>query len=94
MVYGNWLHGEAVAAGMVMAVDLSLRHEWIQPSIKERTIKLLQKAGLPVKPPQEMTIDQYMDIMAIDKKVDRGVIKFVLLKDLGKAIITAEYDPE
>lgn len=94
MGYGNWLHGEAVAAGMVMAVDLSLRHEWIQPSIKERTIKLLQKAGLPVKPPQEMTIDQYMDIMAIDKKVDRGVIKFVLLEDLGKATITTEYDPE
>jgi 3-dehydroquinate synthase len=94
MGYGNWLHGEAVAAGMVMAADLSLRHKWIKPDIKQRTIDLLQKASLPVKPPAKITIEQYMDIMAIDKKVDRGVIKFILLRDLGEAIISAEYDPE
>ena len=72
-----------------MATGCMEMEKWI-----DSQTKLLQKAGLPVKPPQEMTIDQYMDIMAIDKKVDRGDIKFVLLKDLGKAIITAEYDPE
>ena len=94
MGYGNWLHGEAVAAGMVMALDLSVRHQWIAPAIKQRTIDLLQHAGLPVHSPEGMTVEQYMDIMAIDKKVDRGIIKFVLLKDLGKAIVTAEYDPE
>lgn len=94
MGYGNWLHGEAVAAGMVMALDLSVRHHWIEADIKQRTIALLQKAKLPVRSPPEMTVDQYMDIMAIDKKVDRGVIKLVLLKQLGKAIVTADYDPK
>ncbi len=93
MGYGNWLHGEAVATGMVMAADLSERHQWIDPSVKQRTIKLLTKTGLPVKSPVEMTINKYMDIMAIDKKVDRGIIKLVLLKKLGKAIISADYDP-
>ncbi len=94
MGYGNWLHGEAVSAGMVMAVDLSLRHGWINEEIQSRTIKLLEQANLPVRPPQDMTIDQYMNIMAIDKKVDQGIIKLVLLKDLGKAIISDDYDTE
>ncbi len=94
MGYGNWLHGEAVATGMVMAADLSERHHWIEPDVKLRTIKLLKKAGLPVKSPDEMTIKKYMDGMSIDKKVDRGIIKFVLLKQLGKAIITSDYEPD
>lgn len=93
MGYGNWLHGEAVAVGMVMAVDLSVRHHWIEPDVKQRTIELIQNAKLPVRPPQDMTVERYMDIMAIDKKVDRGVIKFVLLKQLGQAIVTDDYDP-
>ena len=94
MGYGNWLHGEAVAAGMVMAADLSERHRWIEPEVKVRTINLLKRSGLPVTSPGEMTIDNYMQAMSIDKKVDRGVIKFVLLKSLGEAIVTADYDPE
>ena len=94
MGYGNWLHGEAVATGMVMAADLSERHHWIEPEVKQRTIKLLEKSGLPVKSPDEMTIQKFMDIMAIDKKVDRGIIKFILLKKLGEAIITSDYDPD
>jgi 3-dehydroquinate synthase len=92
MGYGNWLHGEAVAAGMVMAVDLSVRHGWIDEVVQSRTIKLLKQANLPVRPPQDMTLDQYMNIMAIDKKVDQGVINLVLLKELGKAFISATYD--
>lgn len=94
MGYGNWLHGEAVATGMVMAADLSQRQHWIEADVKERTINLLQKASLPVTPPAEMTVQQYMDIMAIDKKVDQGIIKFVLLKQLGKAVISSDYDAE
>ncbi len=93
MGYGNWLHGEAVATGMVMAADLSQRHGWIPLDIKQRSVALLQKARLPVQSPEKMTVEQYMDIMAIDKKVDRGVIKFVLLKALGEAIVTSDYDP-
>ncbi len=94
MGYGNWLHGEAVAVGMVMAADLSERHGWIDPSVKQRSIALLQKTGLPVQSPEAMTIEKYMDIMAIDKKVDRGVIKFVLLKALGQAVISSDYDAD
>ncbi len=94
MGYGNWLHGEAVAAGMVMAVDLSLRHGWINKEVQSRTTRLLKQANLPVRPPQDMTIDQYMNIMSIDKKVDQGIIKLVLLNDLGKAMISGDYDTD
>lgn len=94
MGYGNWLHGEAVAAGMVMAVDLSLRHQWIDETVKQRTINLLEKSALPVKSPSEMTLDDYMNAMAIDKKTLDGRIKLILLKELGEAIITSDYDHE
>ncbi len=93
MGYGNWLHGEAVSAGMVMAIDLSLKMGWVDNSVKTRTIQLLKKAALPVSAPQQITVQQYMDIMSIDKKVDAGVINFVLLESLGKAKITSNYDP-
>lgn len=91
--YGNWLHGEAVATGMVMAADLSHRQQWIDSSIKQRTIDLLQQANLPVTSPSSMTVEQYMTAMSIDKKVNNGTIKFILLKGLGDAIVTSDYDP-
>ncbi len=94
MGYGNWLHGEAVATGMVMAVDLSYRQQWIDNSVRQRTIDLLQKAKLPVTPPSDMTVDQYMNAMSIDKKAVNGTIKFILLKSLGEAIVTSDYDPD
>lgn len=93
MGYGNWLHGEAVAVGMIMACDLSERLGWIDESVKTRTIKLLNDAGLPTKAPK-MTIEQYMDTMSIDKKVDNGTINFVLLKALGEAVMTSSYTQE
>ena len=92
--YGNWLHGEAVAAGMVMAADLSLRHGWIDDNVKQRTIDILDKAALPIKSPPSMSADDYMNAMAIDKKTLDGTIKLVLLKALGKAIITADYETD
>lgn len=91
MGYGNWLHGEAVSVGMIMACDLSLRLGWIDEEVKTRTIKLLNDAGLPTKAPSNMSIEKYMDAMSIDKKVDNGTINFVLLTELGKAVITADY---
>ncbi len=94
MGYGNWLHGEAVAAGMVMAIDLSLRHGWVDEQLKQRTVKLLERCSLPVDSPHSMSNDDYMATMAIDKKTVNGTIKFVLLKALGKAIVTADYVPE
>jgi 3-dehydroquinate synthase len=94
MGYGNWLHGEAVAAGMVMAVDLSCRQQWIDDSLKQRTIDLLKNANLPVTSPTNMTVDQYMSAMSIDKKVINGTIQFILLKGLGEAIVTSDYNPD
>ena len=94
MGYGNWLHGEAVAAGMVMAADLSERHGWIDPSVRQRSIELLHKAKLPTGAPADMSVEQFLDIMAIDKKVDAGVIKLVLLKSLGEAFVSDDYDPQ
>ncbi len=91
MGYGNWLHGEAVAAGMIMATDLSERHGWIAPSVKQRSIALLQSANLPVSPPPEISPEQFLDAMAIDKKVDSGIIRLVLLKSLGQAFVSDDY---
>jgi 3-dehydroquinate synthase len=92
MGYGNWLHGEAVAAGMVMAIDLSIREGWIDDSVRERSVTLLRRAALPVAPPAEMTTEQFLDAMAIDKKAVDGAIKLVLLRRLGEACITGDYD--
>ena len=94
MGYGNWLHGEAVAAGMVMATELSLKHGWIESDVLDRCRKLIKLANLPTTPPAEISEQQYMDIMAIDKKVDQGKIRFVLLKSLGNAIVTDQYQPD
>ena len=93
MGYGNWLHGEAVATGMVMAADLSQRQQWIDRTVKQRTISLLEQANLPVRSPSKMSVDDYMQAMAIDKKTLNGTIKLVLLKKLGEAVVTSDYDP-
>lgn len=92
MGYGNWLHGEAVAAGMVMAIDLSIRQGWIDESVRERSIALLHRAALPTAPPVDMTPEQFLETMAIDKKTVDGAIKLVLLNKLGEACITGDYD--
>ena len=92
MGYGNWLHGEAVAAGMVMAIDLSIREGLVDEGVRQRAVALLQRAGLPVIPPAEITVEQYLEAMAIDKKNVDGRIKLVLLNALGDAFITDEYN--
>jgi 3-dehydroquinate synthase len=90
--YGNWLHGEAVAAGMMMAVDLSIRQGWIDESVRSRSLSLLRRAGLPVSPPQDMTAEQFLEVMAIDKKSIGGSITLILLRALGEAVISTDYD--
>ncbi|MCP4470764.1 MAG: 3-dehydroquinate synthase [Gammaproteobacteria bacterium] len=92
MGYGNWLHGEAVAAGMVMAIDLSIRESWIDESVRERSISLLERAALPVAPPAGISADQFLEVMAIDKKTIDGNINLVLLRALGEACVTGGYD--
>jgi 3-dehydroquinate synthase len=89
--YGNWLHGEAIAAGMLMAADLSARHGWLARSDVERIENLLRRTGLPTSPPDEMDESLFMKLMAIDKKVVDGGLRLVLLKEIGGAVITGDY---
>ncbi|MGD8570086.1 MAG: 3-dehydroquinate synthase, partial [Gammaproteobacteria bacterium] len=91
--YGNWLHGEAVAAGMVMAAQLSAAHGWISESDLQRITTLIERANLPVNGPQNMTPAQYLDLMSVDKKVTAGDINLVLLKQLGNAFVCSDFDP-
>jgi 3-dehydroquinate synthase len=89
--YGNWLHGEAIAAGMLMAADLSARHEWLSRADVARIENLLQRASLPTSPPEAMDEAQFMELMAIDKKVVDGGLRLVLLKTIGSAVITGDF---
>lgn len=92
--YGQWLHGEAVGAGMAMALDLSRRIGWIDQAAAERGIRLIESAGLPVRPPASMEPAAFVELMAVDKKVLDGQLRLVLLKAIGEAIVTAEFDSE
>ncbi|TYI01384.1 hypothetical protein ES332_A11G196900v1 [Gossypium tomentosum] len=91
--YGQWLHGEAVAAGMVMAVDMSYRLGWIDSSIVKRVDDILLRAKLPTAPPETMTVEMFKSVMAVDKKVADGLLRLILLKGpLGNSVFTGEYD--
>jgi 3-dehydroquinate synthase len=89
MGYGNWLHGEAVAAGTMLAADLSRRLGWISEADLARTRRLFELAKLPVESP-DLGIEAYLEHMAVDKKVESGRLRFVLLQAIGQAVVTAE----
>lgn len=89
MGYGVWLHGEAVAAGTIMAVDLSWRLGWLTESDVARSKALFTQAGLPVQGPR-LGAQRYAELMGLDKKVANGKVRFVLLQALGRAVITDE----
>ncbi len=91
--YGEWLHGEAVATGMVMAADLSHRMGWISLEDLERTKKIISRAQLPIVCPK-IPLDDFLAYMAHDKKVLNGQLRLVLLQQLGKAVITRDFDIE
>jgi 3-dehydroquinate synthase len=94
MGYGQWLHGEAVAAGMVMAADLSCRLGNLAEADVSRIEKLLLRAELPVKAPGEVTEAEFLSLMAVDKKVLDGQLRLVLLKAIGEAEVTSEFGLE
>ena len=85
--YGTWLHGEAVAAGMVLASHLSQRLGYLSQTEVDRITALLAKAGLPVSAP-DLGADRYIELMGHDKKVESGRLKFILLKKLGAAFVS------
>jgi 3-dehydroquinate synthase len=88
MGYGEWLHGEAVGTGMYLAADLSRRLGWITDVELARTRELVRRAGLPVDPPSGIGVDRFLELMAVDKKVLDGRLRLVLLKGIGKAVVT------
>ena len=88
--YGNWLHGEAVAAGMVMAADMSTRLGWLQPAERDRIVQLLTRLGLPVAPPR-IGAQRGRELMGMDKKVLGGRIRLVLLQGPGRAAVVDDY---
>ncbi len=88
--YTEWLHGEAVAAGMVMAVDLSRRIGWVSDADLARTIDLLRRFELPVQPPR-IGAERGLALMGMDKKVLKGQLRLVLLRRMGAADIVSDY---
>lgn len=91
--YGTWLHGEAVGAGMCMAADLSHRLGWLDVTSLERAHALIADAGLPVTPPSDIGPEHFRELMSLDKKVTGGQLRLVLLRGIGDALVTADFDP-
>ncbi|MBI5040356.1 MAG: 3-dehydroquinate synthase [Gammaproteobacteria bacterium] len=90
--YGTWLHGEAVGTGMLLAAELSARQGWLNTTQVERITRLLERARLPVQTPASMNTEQFLDLMAVDKKVLDGGLRLVLMKAIGEAIVTSDFD--
>lgn len=91
--YSEWLHGEAVAVGLCMAADLSVRLDWLPAADALRCIELIARSGLPVRPPAEMQIEDFRSLMRLDKKVASGKLRLILMQALGNAIVSGDFDP-
>jgi 3-dehydroquinate synthase len=91
--FEQWLHGEAVAAGIVLAARLSRRMGMLDTPGVERIIALLSRSGLPVEPPP-MTTQRFLELMRLDKKVREGRLSLVLIEGIGKARATADFARE
>jgi len=95
MGYGVWLHGEGVAAGMVMAAHLSLKLGLVDAAFVERLTHLIARAGLPTRGPvldAQDNAGRYLELMRVDKKAEGGEIRFVLIDGPGKAVTRAAPD--
>ena len=92
--YGNWLHGEAIAAGMCLAAGLSHDLGFITADELQRTRAAFEKAGLPVEPPADMTTDQCLKLMASDKKVRDSQLMLILMRGIGKSFLCKDYDQQ
>lgn len=92
--YGEWLHGEAIALGMLMAADLSHRLGWITEEVIERIKQMLVKLNLPVALPDDLNPGKMRELMSVDKKAKDGVLFLILLKGIGEAVVTDEFDED
>jgi len=88
--FGTWLHGEAVAAGCVLAARLSQRMGLVGDADVARIVSLFEKAKLPTEPP-DLGVARYLDLMGLDKKVEQGRLRLVLLERIGSAYLTSEF---
>jgi len=91
--YGAWLHGEAVAAGMCMAADLSTRLGWLPAAEAGRVRALIERTGLPSRPPAGLAPSRFLELMWRDKKVKAGRLRLVLLRSIGEAAVTDQFEP-
>jgi 3-dehydroquinate synthase len=91
--YGTWLHGEAVAAGMVVAAHVSQRLGWLASEDLARIEALIAAAGLPVRLPAGIPAPRLWELMAVDKKAEGGRLRLVLLQGIGRAVVTSDFPP-
>jgi 3-dehydroquinate synthase len=91
--YGAWLHGEAVAAGMCIAMDLSARLGLLPAAEADRARALIERAGLPTRPPAGLAPSRFLELMWNDKKVKAGRLRVVLLRSIGEAVIRDQFEP-
>lgn len=92
--YTRWLHGEAVAIGMLMAMSFSERVGSLEKGKSQRAKSLIERAGLPLAPPIDMNAEIFVKHMRHDKKVLGGVIRLILLRDIGDAFVSSDYNDE
>ena len=92
--YKDWLHGEAVAAGMVFAAEFSRHLGLIGESDVHRAARLIERAGLPTVVPDNVGTDLFLELMGLDKKVQDGKLRLILLKNLGEAFVTSDFPME
>ena len=88
--YGAWLHGEAVAAGMVIASRLSVDRGALSPAVVDQLESFNRAVGLPVAVPPEISTADLLNAMGSDKKVAAGKVRYILLRELGDAVVTEE----
>jgi len=89
--YKDWLHGEAVGAGMVMAAKLSMMTGNLDQTDVDKIIALISNAGLPISPPTDISPEQFLHFMGLDKKVLDGTLRLVLLNSIGDALVTTKF---
>jgi 3-dehydroquinate synthase len=89
--YGEWLHGEAIGCGMVMAADLSVRLGLMPPDFLLRLRRLIERAKLPIVAPA-LGVERYLELMRVDKKAEAGEARFVVIESLGHAAVRSAPD--
>lgn len=92
--YGQWLHGEAVGAGLCMAARYAHERGMLDAGSVDRITRLVARAGLPLAPPPELSGEAMFELMQLDKKVRRGRIRLVLLESIGSGVIHQDDDEE